>query len=240
MNLISKHNLAYALIPFKRNQDVIKIRPGKDEVKFTVAVVDGWNWIEKIPGHKVGRQVAEFVANKYPELFLTSKEKNWQTRAENTALIIDRQVIKQWPVFASCVGVFLFGLEKYNLIVFIGKAVVLVRNRKKWFKPKQIGDYSDQETDPNFTSDVSHFIGRSELKKFPHFSAKPDVAMVPKERPIFIATDGLEDLFTAKEFNQITHNWHLENPEDFLHRLLEEIQKRKTRQKDDISILIKA
>jgi hypothetical protein len=238
IKILKQYNIAYALIPFLRNQDIIEITPGTKEITFAASVIDGWNNKDELSGNEAGKKVAELVATRFPEIFLDRTEKDWQTRAEKTAELMDQEILNRWPAYVSCVGSFLFSERDKNVLLTIGSVVVFVWNGQAWKRPKEIGDYS---LDPQkYPSDVSRFIGRGELKQDSFYSAKPDVAVLPKDRPILIASDGLEDIFTPQEFNQITQGWDIKNPQEFISNLLVEIKIWKHRQKDDISILFKS
>ena len=50
--------LAYVILPYKRNQDVVAVSTDCQEAKFVASVVDGWNWAEKVAGNQSGRLVA--------------------------------------------------------------------------------------------------------------------------------------------------------------------------------------
>jgi hypothetical protein len=65
------------------------------------------------------------------------------------------------------------------------------------------------------------------------------VTICPPEKPIFIASDGLEDLFTLEQFNAFTQSLLSQPAKVFARTLQEEIQRKKDQQKDDIAFLIK-
>ncbi len=169
---IPEHHIAYAILPYKRNQDVIKITSGKRVPIFAVSIVDGWHNLDYLPGNKAGRDVAEFVAEKFPLEFFNEAKGTIQKKAEKVAASMESQVFQMYPKHASCVGIFLFHHHTHDIIVALGSVVVLWWNGKEWAKPKHVGDYS---LDPKkFPSDVSRFVGRGELKTDPRYSYKPD------------------------------------------------------------------
>lgn len=228
--------IAYAQLPGPRDQDVIKIV--KLSQWITVAsVVDGWN-LRELGTDQPGKEFAASVAERFPEIFLATSLRSLQKTAETTAFTMDREMLVRYPRNVSCVGTFLFMFEGVDILVTIGSVFVLVWHGKAWYRPKTIGDYSlDPDRHP---SDVSRFIGRGELKGDPLYSPKPDVTMLRKGKKIFIASDGFQDLFTVNEFNQWALYQPFGNPPEFIARLSAEIENRQSRQKDDISLLLKA
>lgn len=67
---IPKYRLAYGLLPYKRNQDVIKIHKfgGGD---YCLAVADGWNGQDIFSNDEPGREVSYLVATEFPKMYLT-------------------------------------------------------------------------------------------------------------------------------------------------------------------------
>ncbi len=230
-------NLAYAQLPFKRNQDVIKIISSRGDLNYAVSVVDGWHNLDFIKGNKEGRVVAELVAENFPKEFLQSNVKNYQKRAEIVAKSMEERVLSMYSAHVSCVGAFLFSFENQDIIVALGSVVVLVRNENKWVKPKGIGNYW---LDPDkYPSDVSRFIGRGELKRSdPLYSWMPEAVICPSKTSILLATDGLEKVFSVNDINSIASVQKNKTSQAIIFALLAEIRKRKI-QKDDISILVR-
>jgi len=229
-------NIAYYQAPGPRNQDVVRISKLAPEI--TVAcIVDGWN-SKDLGTDEPGRQFATRVAERFPKIFLSYKINNPQKKAKIATEAMDKEMLAKYPRDVSCVGSFLFLLPGQDILVTIGSVFVLVWNGKLWYRPKEIGDYS--LSPQKFPSDVSRFIGRGELKNDPFYSATPDVIASPTGKKIFIASDGLEDLFTVAEFNQWAENQLVGKPKLFVNHLFAEIQRRQFRQKDDVSILLKS
>ena len=175
--LLPKLGIAYALLPFKRNQDVIKIIEfGKGD--YCIAVVDGWNKPDAFPDDKPGRDVAHIVANEYPKLFLTyGKEANKK---------LEERIAKKYPKYASAVAAFLFHSSTEDTIVSVGDVETYVWNGNEWYKPKQIGDH--QLDRAHYPSNVSRFFGRGELRDDPIYSSEPDVLSIARLTPVLIAT----------------------------------------------------
>ncbi len=233
-----KFNLAYGLLPNERNQDIIKIIPRKGDFSFSVSVVDGWNWKGKIKDDRYGRRAALVVAEKFPRIFLQSSVKNYRVRAEQAAQQVDELFLRQWPKYVSAVGMFLFVNEDMQIIVFVGKGTVLTWVDRAWKKPREIGDYFLDETKFGFPNEVSRFFGRGELKGNPLYSCKPDVVVCPSGTPVFLATDGLEDIFTLEEIKEMLRFDHGVTPQVLINHLFNEVTRRGT-QRDDISVLVR-
>ena len=229
--------IAYSILPYKRNQDIIKIIPDAKDSPLVVSLVDGWNWKEKIPGDSAGFRAATFVAKEYPQTFLSLKEKDLEKRAEVTSKLIDAKLLEKYPQHVSAVGLFLFDFGEKLTLVFIGKGTVLTWNGKAWQKPKKIGNYSLKEAS-SFPNDVSRFFGRGELKSDPFYSAKPDVVTISPQVPVFLATDGLDNVMTIEDLNIFSVGRMNGTPEQFIGDLVNEIERRDT-QKDDISLLLR-
>ena len=236
---LKKFNIAYKIIPYKRDQDVIKIFDNKYAYKCIVSLVDGYNNLRYIEGNFAGRKTAEAVANKFPDLFIKTQGKNVQEKTRKSVRLMDKLVLNLYPAYSSCVGVFLFESKKTYIIISIGSVVVFIWNGHEWFKPKEIKDYSlDLKFYP---ADVSRFFGLGELKRQDPKLYKPDadVIQIDKTKPVFLASDGFEDIFNLKSFNNFSNKLKDKNPKYFIEKLGEEI-KNSQRQKDDISILIKS
>jgi len=232
-------NISYSLIPFKRNQDLIKIQGFNKKINFTASIVDGWNNLDKTEGNESGKKVALFVANNFPKQFLKIDVDNFQERAEKSTEFIDKEILKLYPAHASCVGAFLFDFDNKNIIVTVGSIFVYVWNGTTWRKPKEIGDYS---LDPkNYPSDVSRFFGRGELKKLdPNlYTVKPDVVLLSPKCPIFIGTDGIEEFITKEDLNDYTKKVGLTNSQKFISSLTKLAKTRSNLQNDDTSIFVK-
>ena len=235
---ISEYHIAYGLMPYKRNQDVIQIIPGKGDCTYAVSVVDGWNWKEKLADDRVGRRAARYIAKEYPQTFLELDDIDFVRRAETASTVVDKRFLKAFPKYASAVTVFLFSFMNQDIIVYVGKGIVLLWDGKQWTKPVKIGDYFLDETKFGFSNEVSRFFGRGELKGDPLYSCKPDVVVCRPETPVFLATDGLEDVFTLEEITQIIRIDHEISPRELTDRLLTEASRCGT-QRDDISVLVR-
>ena len=232
-------NLAYTLLPFKRNQDVVQIHKF-DQGVYCIAVTDGWNSPEVFSDDEPGREVARIVANQYPKIFFSSKIRHPSQRAKEASKKIDERITKKYPRLATAVAVFLFHFDKEDIIVSVGDVETYLWNGDEWYKPKEI---SSHELDRKiYESNVARFFGAHEHKidpRFPGiFSAEPDVMIIPSNTPVLIATDDIKDVLTIEDVNLITQSVTEKTPKNILVALLKEIQRRKT-QNDDISILIR-
>lgn len=235
IQLVQKFNIAYIEIPFKRNQDLVKITSGTGKLKYIASIVDGWNNPKEIPSNMPGRAVAKYVAETLPKIFLKQTSKNITQNAKRTTEIIDQEVIQKWPAHTSCVGAFLFSFEKQNILLTIGSVLIYIYKNKCWKKPKEIGNYwLDPEQYP---SNVSRFIGRGELKKDPLFSAKPDILVLKPTTPLLITTDGFSDIVSESKLIKTLADCKLDSPEKYLNKIVQVIKK--TKQKDDITLFIK-
>lgn len=238
MKIIShpSFNLAYALLPFKRNQDVVRVISGNQEYDYVLCVVDGWNNPKKLKGEMPGRKVARLVADLYPKQFLQSTISDISQRANTVAKMVDDTVNNVSPHYASAVASFLFHGKKKDVIVSVGDVETYLWDGNKWYKPKEIRDHW---IDPKkYPSNVSRFFGCWERKQYPIFCAEPDVVVIPSNRSVMIATDGIKDVLTIEDINLIMHSVAEKTPKNLLEALLKEIKGRKT-QKDDISILVR-
>ena len=77
---LQKYGIAYGLMPYKRNQDVILVH-SLGKTHYVIAVADGWNRPEAFPEDEPGREVAQIVANEYPKIFLSLSSADPQQRA---------------------------------------------------------------------------------------------------------------------------------------------------------------
>ncbi len=236
---LQKYHIAYALLPYKRNQDVITVHYQRGDLRFAASIVDGWNWKEKLDDDRTGRDAAQFIADTYPRRFLEYLKKNqYRLAAANAAKSIDQQVLAMYPKYVSAVATFLLSFMHVDIIVYVGKGIVLVHNGTHWEKPREIGDYFLDETTFGFPNEVSRFFGRGELKDDPLYSCLPDVVMLPSGIPVLLASDGIEDVFYEKELRQILQLDPAASPTSIVERLCAEITRRGT-QRDDISLLLR-
>ncbi len=234
-----RYGIAYTVFPYKRDQDVIRFHPAQGDLRYAVSVVDGWNWKEKLADDTTGRSAAQFIADRYPQALLAYvKNTSYKEAAQRASELVDNQLLQQWPAYVSAVAVFLFSFKHEDVIVFVGKAVVLVHNSKVWEKPKEIGNYFLDETKFGFPNEVSRFFGRGELKGDPLYSCTPDVVVCPAGTPVFLASDGLDDVFTQEEITQIIRLDRHPSPRELMDHLLAEVSRRGS-QRDDISVLVR-
>lgn len=227
---LQKYRLAYALLPYKRNQDIIKIHEfGSSD--YCAAVVDGWDNPEYYLDNAPGKRVAEFVAQEFPKKFRASSGS-----AQSVADEIDKQVLEMYPARASCVGAFLYHTSTSDTIVAVGSVVVLTWDGRRWEKPKEIGDYS---LDPKkYPSDVSMFFGRGELKTDPLYGCCADVAEVSSQTPVILASDGLEKVLNIRDINVLPVDSTKRSTKEIIETVLAEVVRRGT-QRDDISVLLR-
>lgn len=233
IHTLSRLGIAYTLLPYKRNQDVIKIFPQTENAHFVASIVDGFNFRDKIPGNTVGRKAAQFIAETYPEIFLQLTEKDYYVRAKKAAFLADEQFLTRFPRYVSAVGVFIFAFETETVIVALGTIKVWTKKRGVWLKPKQIGDYFLPY--PKYYSGSRSLFGFGEVKHNPFYHVRPDVVVVKAHTSILVATDGLDDVMNLDDLNRFTQSVTDKNPEEFVKQLLAEIKRRKT-QKDDIAL----
>jgi serine/threonine protein phosphatase PrpC len=229
-------------IPFKRNQDIVKIKgvknkKNKNGLKFTASVVDGWNNLKKIPSHIPGWQMAKFTAEKFPQVFLKQKG-SLRQKAVKTAKFIDKLVLKKWPKHVGCTGAFLFAFKNKYFLTSVGSISVFVFKNKAWQKASEIKNYY---LDPEkYKTDTARFFGRGELKPNSLFSAKPNFLKLDSKTPVLIATDGFDDLFTDNDLNKLiaTANLSKAYTKKFFKKLINKIKQNSQKQKDDIAMLL--
>ncbi len=236
---LQKYHIAYGILPYKRNQDVIKVMQGKGDLRYAVSMVDGWNWKEKLDDDRTGRNVAQFIADAYPREFLKHlKKTQYRLAAASAAKRIDKQVLTMYSKYVSAVGVFLLSFHMEDVVAYVGKGIVMIWDGRKWVKPKEIGAYFLDETKFGFPNEVSRFFGRGELKGDPLYSCQPDVVVFPSATSVFLASDGIEGVFSEKELRQILQVDPAASPTSIVERLCAEITSRGTR-RDDISLLVR-
>lgn len=245
----SGNKVAYEVIPYKRDQDLVRIGEfiGTGGLKISYAsIVDGWSNLEKIAGNEPGRIVAERVSKEFPILFLKALEERKfnldgvEQLALDVSKEVDAKVLSWYPAHASCVGTFIFELPSKVVIVAEGTISTLLWNGKFWEKPIGIGDYVLDGT--KYESAARRFFGRGELKNNPFYSVNPDVVVVSKNVPIFVATDGLimdKAIMTLGELNEISSDIDKENVSGFIKKLGDFVRRRRDLQKDDISIFLR-
>jgi hypothetical protein len=222
-------------IPFRRNQDVILIRKDRSGTGEVISVVDGWNDIERAPGDHPGRDAASFVARRYPEVFLTLKERTLSHAAQEAAIQVDQELLQRYPAHVASVGAFAFCSRKQTVLVSIGTINVWIWNRTAWCKPEEIGDYFLPQ--PEYESGSRTFWGRGELKDDPFYALRADTAMLSPQTPFFIATDGMDDVLSLNEINEIQTETRPFFP-GFFKALVEKVRS-SNKQRDDITLLMR-
>lgn len=228
---VQKYHLAYALLPYKRNQDIIKIHELGGS-NYCAAVVDGWNSQDEFVDDRPGREVASIVANKYPTLFLKHK---WKATEK-----MDARIAKVYLYLATCVAVFFFRFSGKETIVSVGDAETYLWDGNTWYKPKEISDHWLDVT--VYKSNVARFFGSSKHKADPRFpgifSAEPDTLEINSETPVMFATDGIKDVLKIGDINALPVNPTKHAAKAIVETILHEVSRRGT-QRDDISILVR-
>ncbi len=230
--------IAYELIPYERNQDVVQVSEDIDAKPeaLIASVLDGWNDETKIPGNQPGREVALYAQARFPEIFLGLEDKDVNKRAQAAAAATDSEVLERFHPWASSTGIFLFKLEQQLALIAVGSIVVYASEGEVWQKPTELKDHGlDLKRHP---VDVSRFFGLGALKSDPFYSAMPDVATRPLDTSIFIATDGLESVMSDDELKKQLANVRQNEGASFVQTMAELIKQRRDQQKDDCSILL--
>lgn len=230
---LPQYHLAYALLPYKRHQDVIRVLEKRNDALYIVSVTDGWNELS-LNSDEPGRQVAELVADLCPDNFFSSVISDTTKRARAASTATDAIVMQRYPTCSTCVAAFLFHYGNEDTIVSVGDPEVYVWSGSKWYKPVEIGDHA---LDPaKYASNVSRFFGCPKRKKESLYTAEPDVAILPSGVPVILATDGIKDVLSIDDINRTWDRLAEKTPKAMISALMSEIQSR-GRQKDDISIL---
>ncbi|MFZ5845137.1 MAG: hypothetical protein ACOY0S_01575 [Patescibacteria group bacterium] len=227
-------DLAYALLPYLRDQDRVRVIEYIPGFRFVASVTDGFNFREKVHGNAVGRKAAAWVAEVFPQIFAAVKSRDLRQRAAAAAKLMDRQFIKRYPRYVAAVGAFLFGGEKQDIIVAVGTINAWIKVGKTWEKPAEIGDHFLPY--PKSYSGSRTLFGLGEIKRGSFYSARPDVLAVSPQTPVLLATDGLDDVLTLSDLNKITQQLSDLSAGGLIKVLVKEIKMR-DRQKDDIAIL---
>jgi hypothetical protein len=228
-------SILYSKIPFRRNQDVILIQPDCGNAGDIISVVDGWNNIERVPSDHPGREAASFVASRYPEVLLASKERILSRAAQDVAEQVDREFLQQYPAHVASVGAFAFCSRKQTVLLSIGTIHVWIWNGTAWYKPEEIGDYFLPQ--PEYESGSRTFWGRGELKNDPFYALQVDTVALSPQTPFFIATDGVDDVFTLSDVNEMQGKTPSSFP-CFFEALVEKVLTGK-KQRDDITLLMR-
>ena len=222
-------------IPFRRNQDVIHIQKDRSDREDVITVVDGWNDVERVPSDHPGREAASFVARRYPEVFLSLREQTPAHAAQDAAEQMDHEFLRRYPAHVASVGAFAFCSRKQTLLVSIGTIHVWIWNGTQWRKPEEIGNYFLPQ--PEYESGSRTFWGRGELKDNPFYALRVDTVVLPPQTPFFIATDGMDDVLTLREINEVQEKFRSLFPV-FFKALVEKVLVSK-KQRDDITLLMR-
>lgn len=239
-------DIAFRLLPFKRHQDAVCFSTDP-ESQFIVSLVDGWNDSRVWQASNVpGLVAAGMACRRFPEVFLSLTEDALDKRAVQTAKVIASEIVRLYPIYAGCVGAFLFRWSTSDILVTIGSIDALLWDGKAWYKPTTIGDYW---LDPNiYPSDVSRFLGRGELASDSLYASTPDVTRVPFATPVFIVTDGLlqnleghssRGVLSLEELNNFSQKNPPDDPWQFNNNLEEMLRSsgRLQHQEDDITFV---
>lgn len=235
---LHKYHIAYGLLPYKRNQDVIRVHDLSGG-HYVLAVADGWNRPDVFP-EEPGRDVAHIVANEYPKIFLSLSITDSRKQAFTASEILDERIEKKYPRLATAVAVFVFHLNHDDIIVSIGDVETYFWDGNKWYKPKELSDHwLDSKI---YDSNVARFFGASEHKRDPRFSgvfsAAPDVMTIPSSKPVLIATDGIKDVLTIESINSLPVDPAKVSPKEIVKTIFNEVSRR-GKQRDDISMAIR-
>jgi len=227
--------ILHSRIPFRRNQDVILIQQDRGDAGDVISVVDGWNDVEKVPSDLPGREAASFVARRYPEVFLSLRERSLAYAAQDAAEQVDREFLQRYPAHVASVGAFAFCFRKQTVLVSIGTIHVWIWNGTQWHKPEEIGDYFLPQ--PEYESGSRTFWGRGELKDDPFYSLRADTVVLSPQTPFFIATDGTDDVLTLSEINKMQEESLSPFPGFFKALVKKALACKK--QRDDITLLMR-
>lgn len=228
---LQKYRLAYALLPYKRNQDVIKIHEfGASD--YCLAVADGWNGQDIFSDDEPGREVSHLVVTEFPKMYLT--------HGFEAINMLEDRIAEKYPWRATSVATFLFHLNNKETIVSVGDVETYIWDGKRWYKPKEISDHWLDFT--VYESNVARFFGSGKHKADPRFpgifSAEPDILEIKPGIPVILATDGIKDVLKIGDINALPVNPTKHAAKAIVETILREITKRGT-QRDDISVLIR-
>lgn len=234
--MLHKYHTAYGLLPYKRNQDVIRIQ-SLDRENYITCVVDGWNHPKELFGDEPGRQVATIVAQEFPGIYAAATGRDEKERARSAVSTLNASVEKRFPQYASCVASFLIHDDKNDdVIVSVGDVETYLWEGSAWYKPKEIRDHWIDPT--KYPSNVSRFFGCFERYIHPEFSCEPDVMTIPSGQSILIATDGLKDVLKLDDINSLPVDPTKVSPKEIVETILHEVSRRGT-QRDDISVFVR-
>jgi len=228
-------SILHSRIPFRRNQDVIRIQKDRNDTEDVISVVDGWNDVEKVHSDHPGREAASFVARRYPEVFLSLKERTLAHAAQDASEQVDHEFLRRYPTHVASVGAFAFCFRKQTVLVSLGTINVWIWNGTQWHKPEEIGDYFLPQ--PKYESGSRTFWGRGELKDNSFYSLRVDTVALSPQTPFFIATDGMDDVLTLGEINEMQEETRSSFP-GFFKAVVEKVLSSK-KQRDDITLLMR-
>jgi hypothetical protein len=229
-------SVLYSRIPFCRNQDAIHIQPGcSHNGEDAISVVDGWNDAERMGSDQPGREAAAFVAKRYPVLFLALRGQTPALAAQEAAQQLDREFRQRYPSHVASVGAFAFCSQEQTILVSIGTIHVWTWNGKQWYKPDEIGDYFLPQ--PEYESGSRTFWGRGELKGNPFYALRVDTVILTPQTPLFIATDGLDDVLNLSQINEMQGEIQSSFPGFFKTVVHKALSSRE--QRDDITLLMR-
>ncbi len=230
-------SLLSSRIPFRRDQDVILIQQGCGDAGGVVSVVDGWNDPQRVPSDQPGREAANWVAGRYPELFLASQEREptLSHAAQQAAEQLDREFHDRYPAHIASVGAFAFSFRKRTGVVTVGTIHTWIWNGAEWHKPEGVGDCFLPQ--PEYESGSRTFWGRGELKGDPFYSLRADALELPPQTPFLMATDGLDDVLTLDGINALAKEAPASFP-GFFEALVERALTG-NKQRDDITLLMR-
>src|SRR4030042_1965670 len=228
-------SILHSRIPFRRNQDVILIQQDRSDTGDVISVVDGWNDAERVPADHPGREAASFVASRYPEVFLSLRERTLADAAQNAAIQVDQEFLRRYPAHVASVGAFAFCSRKQTILVSIGTIHVWIWNGTQWHKPEEIGDYVLPQ--PEYESGSRTFLGRGELKDNSFYSLRVDTVVLSPQTTFFIATDGMDDVLTLSEINEMQEETGPSFP-GFFKAVVGKVLSSK-KQRDDITLLMR-
>lgn len=228
---VQKYHLAYALLPYKRNQDVIKIHEFTGG-NYCMAAADGWNGQDIFSDDAPGREVSYLVATEFPTMYLT-----YGLEAIN---MLEDRIAEKYPWRATSVATFLFHLNNKETIVSVGDVETYLWDGRRWYKPKEISDHWLDFA--IYESNVARFFGSSKHKADPRFpgifSAEPDSLEINSETPVMFATDGIKDVLKIGDINALPVNPTKHAAKAIVKTILDEVVHRGS-QRDDISVLVR-
>jgi len=228
--------VSYFLLPYKRNQDRVRIYNDYLGTIYTACVIDGWHNSELLPGNKEGQQVTELVLNTFPQMFLKSSIKNYSGKAQFIADLLNKEILERFSKHVACVGTFVFKYSDKKIIATIGTITTLVLQNDAWIKPKEIKDNKlDWKTNE---SGSATFFGRGELKGNKKYSNRVDTVVCSSSSPVLIFTDGADDVLDYKKLPLLLQEDAISKSGVFMKNLQQKILRHQDMQRDDITALL--